>query len=94
MPIIATTIYHVLEEATLWGGGGRCLLLECYTDFTNCAKFCCSTTWRHKLVYHDLRHGGIESCTVYSLVYTRVLTRIQPGLTASVNAPNLDCNPG
>ena len=30
----------------------------------------------------------------FSLVYTRVLTRIQPGFAASVNAPNLDCNPG
>ena len=26
--------------------------------------------------------------------HTRVLTQIQPGFTASVNAPNPDCNPG
>ena len=38
--------------------------------------------------------GQIGTVGNYSLVYTRVLTRIQPGFASSVNAPNLDCNPG
>ena len=36
--------------------------------------------------------GGREGERDYSPVYTRVLTRIQPGFASSVNAPNQDCN--
>ena len=35
-----------------------------------------------------------ESHPTISLVYTRVLTRIQPRFASSANAPNQDCNPG
>ena len=36
---------------------------------------------------------GPAIMTIISPVYTRVLTRIQPGIASSVNAPNSDCNP-
>ena len=44
----------------------------------------------------DILHRVLPGNQVYfySHVYTRVLARIQPGFTASVNAPNPDCNPG
>ena len=95
-------VAYIGLQKGLEGGGGMMKLMK-YQPETRALKF----VWRQvtdqkevkSAILHSLDHVScyvvkLDNWLVISLVYTRVLTRIQPEFASSVNAPNPDCNPG